>query len=238
MRNIITIARREFSSYFTSPLAYFVIPVFLGLVGFFSQYFDDFFAAEVASLKSVFTWCAFFQLLLIPALTMRLFAEERRTGSIELLATMPITESQMVLGKFLAAMGLVSVSLILTLTYPLTLSELTELEIGPLVGGYLGLFLLAASFTAIGTAASAMTKNQVVAFVTALLLCLIPFAMGFALGRVPADILPLVQYLSFKTHFTNLARGVIDSRDVIYYLTTVALFLHIAVFSLERRRLS
>ena len=144
----------------------------------------------------------------------------------------------MVLGKFLAAMGLVTVSLVLTLTYPLTLSELTDLETGPLVGGYLGLFLLAASFTAIGTAASAMTKNQVVAFVTALLLCLIPFAMGFALGRVPADVLPLVQYLSFKTHFTNLARGVIDSRDVIYYLTTVALFLHIAVFSLERRRLS
>ena len=238
MRNILAIAQREFTSYFTSPLAYFVVPVFLGLVGIFTLYFQDIFATGVASMRVVFFWAAIFQVLLIPAITMRLFAEERRTGSLELLATLPINEAQMVLGKYIAAMGLITLSLLLTLTYPWTLAQLTELDTGPVIGGYVGLFLLAASFAAIGTAASAMTKNQVVAFLVALVLCMVPFAMGFALGRVPADILPLVQYLAFDTHFKNLARGVIDSRDVVYYLSIVALFLHVAVFSLEKRRLS
>jgi ABC-2 type transport system permease protein len=219
-------------------LAYFVVPVFLGLVGIFSLYFQDIFANGVATLRVVFFWCAIFQVLLIPALTMRLFAEERRTGSIELLATLPVSEAQMVLGKYLAAMGLISLSLLLTLTYPLTLRDLSDLDIGPVIGGYLGLLLLGASFAAIGTAASAMTRNQVVAFLVALVLCMVPFAMGFALGRLPADILPVVQYLAFDTHFKNMARGVIDSRDIVYYLSIVALFLHLAVFSLERRRLS
>jgi len=238
MRNILAIAQREFASYFHSPLAYFVVPVFLGLVGIFSLYFQDIFATGIASMRVVFFWSAIFEVLLIPALTMRLFAEERRTGSIELLATLPVTEAQMVLGKYIAAMGLIGLSLLLTLTYPLTLSELTDLDIGPIIGGYLGLFLLASSFAAIGIAASAMTRNQVVAFLVALVFCMVPFAMGFALGRVPSDILPVVQYLAFDTHFKNLARGVIDSRDVVYYLSIVALFLHLAVFSLERRRLS
>jgi len=238
MRNILAIAQREFTSYFYSPLAWFVVPVFLGLVGVFSLYFQDILATGLASMRVVFFWCAIFQVLLIPALTMRLFAEERRTGSIELLATLPVSEAQMVLGKYIAAMGLICLSLLLTLSYPMTLSDLSELDIGPVIGGYLGLFLLGASFAAIGTAASAMTQNQVVAFLVALVLCMLPFAMGFALGRLPADILPLVQYLAFDTHFKNMARGVIDSRDVVYYLSIVALFLHLAVFSLERRRLS
>jgi ABC-2 type transport system permease protein len=238
MRNILAIAHRELSSYFNSPQAYIVVPVFLGLVGVFSLYFQDVFATGVASLRGVFFWCAIFELLLIPALTMRLFAEENRTGSIELLATLPVSGPQMVVGKYLAAMGLISISLLLTLTYPLSFMQLTELDLGPVIGGYLGLFLLGAAFAAIGTAASAMTQNQVVAFLVSLVICLVPFAMGFALGRVPPDILPLVQHLSFDTHFKNLARGVIDSRNIVYYLSIVALFLHIAVFSLERRRLS
>ena len=238
MRNILAIAQREFTGYFISPLAYFVVPVFLGLVGVFSLYFQDIFAAGVSSLRVVFFWSAIFLVLLIPAITMRLFAEEHRTGSLELLATLPVDEKQMVLGKYLAAMGLISLAILLTFTYPLTLGTLTELDLGPIVGGYLGLFLLAASFAAIGTAASAMTKNQVVAFLVALVLCMLPFAMGFSLGRVPSEILPLIQYLAFDTHFKNLARGVIDSRDVVYYLSIIALFLHLAVFSLEKRRLS
>ena len=121
MRNILAIAHREFVSYFTSPLAYLAVPVFLGLVGFFSLYFQDLFASGIASLKSMFFWAAIFQVLLIPALTMRLFAEERRTGSIELLSTLPVSEAQMVLGKYLASVSLISLSLALTVTYPLTL---------------------------------------------------------------------------------------------------------------------
>lgn len=237
MNNVLTIFRREFAGYFDSPLAYIVIPVFLGLVGGFSLYFQDILAAGVASMRPVFFWSAVFFLLLIPAVTMRLFAEERRTGSIEMLSTLPVTEAEMVLGKFLAALSLMSGALLLTLTYPVTLAQLSDIDLGPVAGGYLGLFLLGASFTAIGTAASAMTRNQVVAFLIALVICLVPFASGYALQQVPAALLPMVQYLSFEYHFNNLSRGVIDSRNLLFYGSVIALFLHLAVFSLERRRL-
>ena len=237
MNNVLTIFRREFAGYFDSPLAYIVVPVFLGLVGGFSLYFQDILAAGVASMRPVFFWSAVFFLLLIPAVTMRLFAEERRTGSIEMLSTLPVTEAEMVLGKFLAALSLMSGALLLTLTYPITLARLSDIDLGPVAGGYLGLFLLGASFTAIGTAASAMTRNQVVAFLIALVICLVPFASGYALQQVPAALLPMVQYLSFEYHFNNLSRGVIDSRNLLFYGSVIALFLHLAVFSLERRRL-
>ena len=238
MRNVMAIFRREFAAYFDSPLAYIIVPVFLGLVGGFSLFFQDILAGGVASMRPVFFWCAVFFLLLIPGVTMRLFAEEQRTGSIEMLITLPISEGEMVLGKYLAALALMTLALALTVTYPITLAQLGELDWGPVMGGYLGLFLLGAAFTAIGTAASAMTRSQVVAFLIAVVVCLLPFASGFALSRVPEAALPVVQYLSFDYHFDNLARGVIDSRNLLYYASVVALFLHLAVFSLERRRLS
>ena len=238
MRNVAAIFRREFASYFDSPLAYLVIPAFLVLVGGFSLFFQDVFDAGIASMRTVFFWSAVFFLLLIPAVTMRLFAEEKRTGSLELLVTMPIRESELVLGKYLAALSLMTVALALTITYPITLSRYGDLDWGPVAGGYLGLFLLGASFAAIGTAASSLTKNQVVAFLLALVVCLVPFATGFALSRVPGPLLPLVQYVSFDYHFNNLARGVVDSRNLVYYGSVIGLFLHVAVFALERRRLT
>ena len=238
MRNVLAIFRREFASYFDSPLAYIVVPAFLVLVGGFSLFFQDIYAAGVATMRTVFFWSAVFYLLLIPAVTMRLFAEERRTGSLELLVTLPITEAELVLGKYLAALALMAVALGLTIGYPISLDLLGDLDWGPVAGGYLGMFLLGASFAAIGTAASSLTSNQVVAFLMALVMCLVPFATGFALGRVPAALLPLVQYLSFDYHFNNLSRGVIDSRNLIFYGSVVAMFLHVAVFSLERRRLT
>jgi ABC-2 type transport system permease protein len=238
MRNVLAIFRREFASYFDSPLAYIVVPAFLILVGGFSLYFQDIYAAGVATMRTVFFWSAVFYLLLIPAVTMRLFAEERRTGSLELLVTLPITEAELVLGKYLAALALMATALALTIGYPISLDLLGDLDWGPVAGGYLGMFLLGASFAAIGTAASSLTSNQVVAFLMALVMCLVPFATGFALGRVPAGLLPVVQYLSFDYHFNNLSRGVIDSRNLIFYGSVVAMFLHVAVFSLERRRLT
>lgn len=238
MQNVLAIFQRELGSYFDSPLAYIVIPVFLGLVGGFSLFFQDVLASGLASMRTVFFWSAVSFLLLIPAVTMRLFAEEKRTGSIELLVTMPITESEMVLGKYLAALSLMTIALVLTFTWPVTLYAFGSPDVGPLIGGYLGLFLLGAAFTAVGTAASALTNNQVVSFLVALLGCLIPFVSGYALARVPAPLLPVVQYLSTEYHFDNLARGVVDSRNIIFYLSVVALFLHVAVFALERRRLA
>ena len=231
------IYRRELSSYFDSPLAYIVIPVFLGLVGGFSLYFQDLLGSGIATMRPVFFWSSVFMLLLIPAVTMRLFSEEYRPGSIELLVTLPVGEPAIVMGKFLAAFTLVAIAIALTGTYPLTLLLLSDVDAGPMVGGYIGLLGLGAAFTAIGTATSVGTRNQIVAFLLALGVCMLPFASGFALSRVPAGILPLVQFLSFEAHFNNLARGVIDSRDLIFYGSAVALFLHVAVFGLERKRL-
>ena len=237
LTHVAAIFKRELSSYFDSPLAYIVIPVFLVLVGGFSLYFQDLLSGGLATMRPVFFWSSVFMLLLIPAVTMRLFSEEHRLGSIELLVTLPVSEPAIVLGKFLAAFALVAVAIAMTLTYPITLMVLSDVDLGPIVGGYIGLLGLGAAFTAIGTATSVGTRNQIVAFLLALGICTLPFASGFALGQVPAAILPLVQFLSFETHFNNLARGVIDSRDLIFYGSIVALFLHIAVFGLERRRL-
>lgn len=237
LTHVAAIFRRELSSYFDSPLAYIVIPVFLVLVGGFSLYFQDLLGGGLATMRPVFFWASVFMLLLIPAITMRLFSEEHRLGSIELLVTLPVGEQAIVLGKFLAAFTLVAVAIAMTLTYPITLMFLSDVDLGPIVGGYIGLLGLGAAFTAIGTATSVGTRNQIVAFLLALGICTLPFASGFALSQVPAAILPVVQFLSFETHFNNLARGVIDSRDLIFYASIVALFLHIAVFGLERRRL-
>ena len=238
LTHVAAIFKRELSSYFDSPLAYIVIPVFLVLVGGFSLYFQDLLSGGLATMRPVFFWSSVFMLLLIPAVTMRLFSEEHRLGSIELLVTLPVSEPAIVLGKFLAAFALVAVAIAMTLTYPITLMVLSDVDLGPILGGYIGLLGLGAAFTAIGTATSVGTRNQIVAFLLALGICTLPFASGFALGQVPAAILPLVQFLSFETHFNNLARGVIDSRDLIFYGSIVALFLHIAVFGLERRRLN
>ena len=237
MRNVLAIFQREFASYFSSALAYIIVPAFLLLVGGFSLYFQDILSSGQASMRPVFFWCAVSYLLLIPALTMRAFAEESRTGSIELLYTLPVTEGEMVLGKYLAALALMSLALLLTLGYPLTLGAYGELDWGPVAGGYLGLLLLGAAFSAIGIAASSSTSSQVVAFLLSLMLGLLPFVTGYSLSRVPSDILPLVQYLSFEYHFNHLSRGVVDSRNIVYYASVVAVFLHLAVFQLEQRRL-
>ena len=238
MSNIFAIFRRELRAYFDSPLAFIIVPIFLGLIGVFCLFFQDIFDAGLADMRTVFFWMAFFYLLLIPAVTMRSFTEESRTGSLEMLVTLPISESQMVLGKYFASLSLVFITLVLSLTYPISLSQLGDLDWGPVMGGYLGLGLLGAAFCAIGIAMSAVTNSQVVAFLLSLTIGMLPFATGYALNIIPADLLPIVQYMTFEYHFSNLAKGVLDTRNIIYYLSVVAVFLHIAVFRLELRRLA
>lgn len=238
MRTILAITRRELSGAFDSSLAYIVVPLYLGLVGAFSLWFDDVFAAGVATVRGVIFWAALALMLLAPAMTMRLFAEERRTGSLELLATLPLREEQLVLGKYLAALLLVWLAVGLTFPYALTMATLGDLDWGPVVGGYLGLGLMSAGLCAIGTAASAFTASQILAFLVAATLGLVPWAMGFFLHQVPPALLPLVQYLSFDHHFEGMARGVLDTRDLVFWGSVVGLGLHTAVFALEQRRLS
>lgn len=237
MSCIVTIFRREFASYFDTPLAYIVISVFLVLVAAFSLWFQDIFALGVISLRVVYFWSAVFFLFLVPAVTMRLFAEEWRTGTLEVLLTQPIRYVHVVVGKYLAAVALVAVALLLTTGYAITLSFWGDLELGPVIGAYLGLLLLGAAWAAIGTAASAATSNQVVAFLVAFLICLVPFALGFFLHRVPSALIPVAQYLSFDYHFDNLARGVIDTRDLVFYGSVVVLGLAASAHLLEVNRL-
>lgn len=257
MRNAFAIARRELGAYFDSPLAYVIVPIYVVLVGGFALWFDDIFAAGVVSMRGVFFWSALFLVLLVPAITMRLFSEEYRTGSIEMLSTLPIREEELVIGKFLAAAALVSVGILCTLTYPLTMAVLgvpesvasespflvrlvneSGLDLGEVACGYVGLLLLGAAIAGIGTGVSALTSSQIVAFLGALLVSLFPFMLGMFLDKVPADLVPLAQYLSLDYHFDNLARGVLDTRDLVFYGAVIALGLHVAVHALERRRLT
>lgn len=237
MMNVLAVFRRELYSSFDSPLAYIVVPVFLGLVATFSLWFQDIFSQGVVSLRTFFFWSSLFFVVLVPAITMRLFAEERRTGSLELLVTLPLSDAEVVLGKYLSALALLVVALLLTATYPVTMASMGELDWGPVLGGYLGLFLLGAALCGIGVAASAVTSNQVVAFLLAMVLCLLPFAMGFFLHKVPAGLLPVVQYLCFDYHFGNMARGVLDTRDLVYFLSVGVGGLAIAVLALRHGRL-
>jgi ABC-2 type transport system permease protein len=236
--NTVAIFRRELSGLFGRPLAYIALTLFILLLGFVELGLNDLLLAGRASMRDPFFWIAAWFLFLLPAVTMGLIAEERRTGTLELLVTLPVTPTQIVVAKWLAAVAFTIVALALTASYPLALCFLGELDWGPVVGGYLGLLLLGATITAIGTATSAATPHQMVAFLVAFLLCVLPWLVGFALTRFPAASTPLIQYLTFEYHFSNLSRGVIDSRSLIFYGSIIFLSLRVAVLFLQQRRLT
>ena len=238
MRNALYIFKRELGSYFEQPLAYFALTMFLGMVAIFSLWFHDLLLSGVASMRVPFFWMATMLLLLAPAITMRSIAEERRTGSIEMLLTLPVSPTEVVVGKWMAALFLLLCGLALTLTYPVALSLLSTLDWGPVLGGYLGLGLMAGAFAAIGVAASTTSQNQIVSFLIATSVTLIPFALGYFLSIVPGESLAWVQYLTFEYHFSNLAKGVIDSRSVVFYCSIVVVALQTSSTLLHSRRLS
>lgn len=229
MNSTLAIARRELKTYFNSPIAYIVIGVFLLVGGWL--YFSTLFLTRTASLRGFFGIAPVLFVVFAPAVTMRLIAEERKSGTLEGLLTMPVNDAQVVAGKFLAALAMVAIGLLWTLPYPLSVQGLTapgaSFDWGPVMGGYLGLLLMASSFLAMGLWASAMSRNQIVAFIIGLLLCFaFYFVDKFAL-LLPEGIAGFVEFLSVDYHFENIARGVIDTRDLLYYvtLTTIGLVL-------------
>ncbi len=232
------ILRRELLASFGHPLAYVALIVFIGLVALFTLWFDDVMVGGVASMRHPFRWMAGCLVVLAPAVTMRAVAEERRTGTLHVLATMPVTTTEIVLGKWLGAVTLVAVALGLTLTWPLALARLGDLDPGPVLAGYAGLLLAGAAMAAIGIAASAATDSQVVAFLVAASISGIPWLVGLALPLVPRELLPIVQYATFDYHFGNLAEGVVDSRSLVFFATVIGGGLRAAVHSLEVRRLT
>jgi ABC-2 type transport system permease protein len=234
LRTILTIFRRELRSYFNSPVAYVVIVVFLAIVGWFFS--SNLFLMNVASMRVVFELVPLVFLFFIPAITMRLLAEEQKTGTLELLTTRPVRDSEIVLGKFLAAWVLVAITLLPTMLYVIVLAFLGPLDIGPAVSGYLGLLLMAAVYVGIGLFASSLTENQIVAFIVSFLVILALFLLNKVLIYVPEGLASTFEFLGIDYHFSNIARGVIDSRDLIYFASLIGFSLLLAAMSLGRRK--
>jgi ABC-2 type transport system permease protein len=229
-----TIFKKELRSYFNSAVAYVVIVVFLAVVGWL--YTSSMFLINVASLRLMFEWIPLVFLFVVPAVTMRLLAEEKKAGTIELLTTKPLHDWEIIAGKFLAAWALIGFALLPTLIYYITIAFLGDIDNGPVIGGYLGLLLMAGVYVAIGLLASSLTENQIVAFIVALLLMFTFFMMDKVLIFVPDFMTSVVEYLGIDFHFSNIARGVIDSRDVVYFGSMLGFTLYLSVVSLERRK--
>ncbi|MBA2320367.1 MAG: hypothetical protein H0V89_04355 [Deltaproteobacteria bacterium] len=210
----------------------------MALVGLLSLWLDDVLLGGVASMRGPFHWIAACLLLLAPAVTMRAVAEERRTGSLHLLSTLPLTPSAIVVGKWLAAVITLGLGLLATLPLPIALAALGPLDPGPVVGGYLGLLGLAAALSAVGIAASAATESQVLAFLLALGVSALPVVVGSALPLVPTAWVAPVAVLTFQFHVEHLARGVVDLRSMAFFAAISVIGLRVAVFVLERRRLA
>ncbi len=217
MRQAFFIFKREFRTYFVSPIAYIVISFFLLVTGWF--FFTTFFLYNQASLRNFFSLLPIIFSFVVPAITMRLFSEEFNVGSYETLLTMPVTFLDVVLGKFLASVAFIAAMLIPTLAYPLTVGFLGQLDWGPVAGGYTGAILLGAAFSAIGLLSSSMTRNQIIAFITGMAICFCLVMIDKMLFFLPRFSLVFFQYLGADHHFQNISKGIIDSRDILYFLS-------------------
>jgi ABC-2 type transport system permease protein len=234
LSNTGTIFRKELRSYFNSAVAYVVIVVFLGIVGWL--YTSSMFLINVASLRLMFEWIPLVFLFVVPAITMRLLAEEKKAGTIELLTTKPIHDWEIVTGKFFAAWMLIGVALLPTLIYYITIAFLGDIDNGPVIGGYIGLMLMAGVYVAVGLLASSITENQIIAFIVGLLFIFALFLMDKVLIFIPEFMISVVEYLGIDFHFSNIARGVIDTRDIVYFLSLLGFSLYLTVVSLGRRK--
>lgn len=234
MNNILTIFKKELKSYFYSPVAYIVIVVFLIITGWF--FTSTLFVAGVITMRNVFDIIPFILLFFIPAISMRTFSEEKKAGTIELLLTKPITDYDIVLGKFFSTLTLAVLTFIPTLVYVISLKLLGPLDIGSIFSAYLGLVLMAGLYISIGLFASSLTENQVVAFIISFLIIFALFMMNKILMFVPPILVPIIEFISTDFHFSSISRGVIDTKDLIYYFSGIYIMLLLTKTSLEGRK--
>lgn len=234
--------RRELASYFATPVAYVFIVIFLVLAGAFTFYLGGFYERGQADLQPFFAFHPWLYLFLIPAISMRLWSEERKNGSIELLLTLPITMLQAVLGKFLAAWAFAGIALLLTVPVWITVNYLGDPDNGAILAGYVGSFLMAGSILAIGSCISALTRNQVVAFILTAVICLFlllagyPLVLDFIASFAPQLLVDAVASLSFLTHFNSISKGVIDLRDLVYFALTIAFWLYASAVVIDLKK--
>lgn len=234
MNLAITITKKEIKSYFNSPAAYIVLVIFLLLSGWF--FASPLFINNQANLRTLFGIIPLFYLFFVPAITMGLLSREKNTGTMELLATLPIKDRDIIMGKFLASVSLIGVGLLFTLVHFITIILLgTNIDFGAIFCGYIGLLFLGAVYSAIGIFASSITSNQIVSLIISFFIIFFFFIIKFFLFFVPDFMVGIFQFLSINYHFSNIARGVIDTRNIIYFVSLIMLFLKLAQTSLENR---
>ncbi|MBR9981998.1 MAG: ABC transporter permease subunit [Desulfatitalea sp.] len=233
MRQALLIFNKEFKDYFVSPIAYIVIAIFLAFAGWL--FFSTFFLYDQAELRRFFDMLPFLLALLVPIITMRLFAEELNVGSYELLLTLPVTSRDIIVGKFLAAVAFVAALLLPTLLYAVCIGWIGDLDWGVVIGGYIGALLLGAAYAAIGLFTSALTRNQIIACIAAIVICVALAIVDQMLFFFPPLVLDVVTHLSANAHFGNIAKGIVDSRDLLYFLSIAFLGLYATHLAMEDR---
>jgi ABC-2 type transport system permease protein len=242
MSPVTAIFKRELASYFATPVAYVFIVIFLVLAGAFTFYFGGFYERGQADLQPFFSFHPWLYLFLVPAVSMRLWSEERKSGTIELLLSLPVTMWQAVSGKFLAAWAFIGIALALTFPIWLTVNYLGDPDNGVIVAGYIGSFLMAGAFLAIGACLSAATRNQVVAFILTAVVCFLlllagfPLVLDFVRAGAPQFVVDAIASLSFLTHFASISKGVIDLRDVLFFLLTIGFWLYASAVVIDLKK--
>ena len=244
MNNIAIILRRELSAYFATPVAYVFIVIFLVLSGALTFHLGGFYERGQADLAPFFNFHPWLYLFLVPAISMRLWAEERKSGNIELLLTLPITMAEAVVGKFLAAWLFTGIALVLTFPLWISVNYLGDPDNGVILAAYIGIMLMAGGFLAIGACISATTKNQVIAFIISVVICFAFLLSGFSIvldffrAWAPQMVVDAIASLSFLTHFSSISKGVIDLRDIIYFISLIAFWLYANTVVIELKKAS
>ncbi len=242
MRNIWIVTKRELGAYFGTPLAYVFVVIFVALTGAFAFFIGNFFERGQADLQPFFSYHPWLYLLLVPAIAMRLWAEERKAGTIELLMTLPISTGEAIVGKFLAAWIFIGIALLLTFPMWITVNILGNPDNGVILASYIGSFLMAGAFLAIGSCVSALTKNQVIAFIVAATICFLmvmsglELVLGFFRGWAPQFIVDAIASMIFLKHFELISSGVITLPSLFFYFSIIAFFLFANAIIVEQRK--
>ncbi|MFC1598699.1 ABC transporter permease subunit [Patescibacteria group bacterium] len=236
MNHIKAIILKEFKNYFNSPLAYIFISIYLVILGWI--FFTNFFLMGQASMRAYFSFLPWVFLFLIPAITMKLWAEEKKLNTTEILYTWPIENYEIILGKFIASLLFLALALACSLSIPISISFIGGLDWGVVIASYIGALFLGAAFLAIGLFISSLTDNQIIAFIVSIALSFILFIIGESLITyfLPNFLIGVFQYLGLGYHFNSISRGVLDSRDIIYYLSIIGFFLYLNVRQIESHR--
>ncbi|MBK68692.1 MAG: ABC transporter permease [Legionellales bacterium] len=242
MNGLISIYKRELTSYFVTPVAYVFIVIFLFMTGVFTFYLGAFYESNQADLEPFFRFHPWLYLFLIPAISMRLWSDERKSGSIELLMTLPVSITDAVVAKYLAAWTFTAIALILTFPMWITVNYLGEPDNAVILASYIGSLIMAGGFLAIGSCISALTKSQVISFVISVVICFMFILSGFPMvldlfeSWAPQAVIDAIASFSFLTHFTSIKKGVIDMRDVIYFSALITFWLYVNVVIVENKK--